>query len=158
MFSIKGIYKDDKFHLNEPLHFKENANVIITILDEQQADSDGLLEEAFADDESDDDFSAMRKHKRFMAKGNIALIDGDDETDFKLYDYSAGGLSFLSDDPIFERGQALTASIKDPVDRDMSILDFDFKVARCEPFEDKYKVGCMFTDGVDEELWHQLMS
>ncbi len=182
MFSIKGIFKNNKLHLVEPLNIRKKANVIITILDDEPY-SESVSEEVealtidetddFSDDleieevDSDDGFDSdefseeyyakIRKHKRYIANGNISLIDGDKEVVFPLFDYSAGGLSFISNRS-FDIGVSLTASIKDPIEQDMSVLDFEFEVARVVDYNGKYKVGCKFFDEVDEEIWHSLMS
>jgi len=184
MFSIKGVFKDNTIHLLEPLKIKKRTDIIITFMDEESGSTDDsyteesddlLLEDDFSEDisimdtsdeeedepdeeeYSEDYYSKIRKHKRYTAHGNIALIEDDVETVFSLFDYSAGGLSFVSD-KIFEVGVSLTASIKDPIDQDMSVLDFEFEVARVVDFNGKYKVGCKFFDEVDEEIWHSLMS
>ena len=110
------------------------------------------------DDElSEEYYSKIRKHKRYIANGNISLIEGETEIIYPLFDYSAGGLSFVSDSE-FDVGISLTASIKDPIEQDMSVLDFEFEVARVVDFNGKFKIGCKFFDEVDEEIWHSLMS
>ncbi len=110
------------------------------------------------DDElSEEYYSKIRKHKRYIANGNISLIEGEAEIIYPLFDYSAGGLSFVSDTE-FDVGISLTASIKDPIEQDMSVLDFEFEVARVVDFNGKFKIGCKFFDEVDEEIWHSLMS
>lgn len=182
MFSIKGIFKNNKLHLIEPLNIKKKTNVIITILDDDQVSESGVAEQdalaieqtsEYSDDlqideinqeqaSGDDEFSEeyyakIRKHKRYIANGNISLIDGDKEVVYPLFDYSAGGLSFISNRP-FDVGVSLTASIKDPIEQDTSVLDFEFEVARVVDYNGKYKVGCKFFDEVDEEIWHSLMS
>mgnify|MGYP003960210187 FL=1 len=111
----------------------------------------------YDDELSEDYYSKIRKHKRYLAKGNISLIEGDLENTYPLYDYSAGGLSFISD-KVFDVGKSLTASIKDPIEQDTSVLDFEFEVARVENYEGQFKIGCKFFDEVDEEIWHSLMS
>ncbi|MBU3913973.1 PilZ domain-containing protein [bacterium] len=183
MFSIKGIFKNNKIHLIEPLNIKKKTNIIITVLDDEQTiDMDLSLDESLdmeeIEDLSEDDldfdsakndssdeggefseeyYAKIRKHKRYIANGNISLIEGENEVIFPLFDYSAGGLSFISNRP-FEVGKSLTASIKDPIEQDMSVLDFEFEVARVVDFNGKFKVGCKFFDEVDEEIWHSLMS
>ena len=128
---------------------------------EDMADLDADdLEVMSADDDdelSEEYYSKIRKHKRYIANGNISLIDGDSEIIYPLFDYSAGGLSFVSNTE-FDVGVSLTASIKDPIEQDMSVLDFEFEVARVVDFNGKYKIGCKFFDEVDEEIWHSLMS
>lgn len=182
MFSIKGIFKNNKLHLIEPLNIKRKANVIITILDDEDLsdqgtshsgtvnieDAEGIAEDLpmydidtdqpLEDEEfSEEYYAKIRKHKRYIANGNISLVDGEKEVVYPLFDYSAGGLSFISNRP-FEVGVSLTASIKDPIEQDTSVLDFEFEVARVVDYNGKYKVGCKFFDEVDEEIWHSLMS
>jgi PilZ domain len=179
MFSIKGVFKNNKLHLIEPLNIKKKTNVIITILDDDDypeedlqdavsiedvdgSDDDLLIDEISDQSLGDEGFSEeyyakIRKHKRYIANGNIALVDGDKEVVYPLFDYSAGGLSFISNRP-FDVGVSLTASIKDPIEQDTSVLDFEFEVARVVDYNGKYKVGCKFFDEVDEEIWHSLMS
>lgn len=182
MFSIKGVFKNNKLHLIEPLNIKRKTNVIITVLEDDgyseqsvsqgtSADFDEIdeysddltLDEIDTDQPSDDEefseeyYAKIRKHKRYIANGNISLIDGDNEVVYPLFDYSAGGLSFISNRS-FEVGVSLTASIKDPIEQDTSVLDFEFEVARVVDYNGKYKVGCKFFDEVDEEIWHSLMS
>lgn len=116
------------------------------------------VDEDDEDDElSEEYYSKIRKHKRYIANGNISLIEGETEIIYPLFDYSAGGLSFVSNTE-FEVGISLTASIKDPIEQDMSVLDFEFEVARVVDFNGKFKIGCKFFDEVDEEIWHSLMS
>ena len=186
MFSIKGVFKDNKIVLSESLKIDKKTPVIITFLDPEKStarsripdfeedfaseknltDSDDftadtMLEGEDAEELTEQDYTRVRKHKRYPAKGNISLIglDGDEteEKSYALYDYSAGGLSFISDQPL-KVGRTLTASIKDPIEQDTSVLDFEFEVARVENRGDHYKIGCKFFDDVDEEIWHSLMS
>jgi len=181
MFSIKGIYKDNKIKLVEPLNISNKSNVIITFLEDDHIEPPDVTvgdfpeTEVLLDDEdfdlntddtdllsdddelSEEDYTKIRKHKRFKAKGNISLVDNEEEQIYPLFDYSAGGLSFISDRP-FEVGRSLTASIKDPIEQDTSVLDFEFEVARIENTGDNFKIGCKFYDEVDEEIWHSLMN
>jgi hypothetical protein len=122
-------------------------------------DADDLEVMSTEDDDelSEEYYSKIRKHKRYIANGNISLIEGETEIIYPLFDYSAGGLSFVSDSE-FDVGISLTASIKDPIEQDMSVLDFEFEVARVVDFNGKFKIGCKFFDEVDEEIWHSLMS
>ncbi|MCP4754623.1 MAG: PilZ domain-containing protein [Proteobacteria bacterium] len=138
---------------SEPMDLEESFDEIPDIEDEASMDDD----ESPVDEEfSEEYYSKIRKHKRYIANGNISLVEDDMETIFPLFDYSAGGLSFISDKE-FDVGIKLTASIKDPIEQDMSVLDFEFEVARIVDFNGKYKVGCKFFDEVDEEIWHSLM-
>ncbi|PCI22981.1 MAG: hypothetical protein COB67_13105 [SAR324 cluster bacterium] len=159
MFSIKGVYKGKKFHLEEPLNIEKRANVIITFLDVEAPIpvNQEISLDVSEEDHSEEYYEKLRKHKRYPAKGNISLIIEKREVIYPLRDYSAGGLSFLSDQT-FEVKCPLTASLKDPIEKDVSVLDFEFEVARVIAHGDKYIIGCKFFDDVDEELWHSLIS
>lgn len=158
MFSIKGTFIDGKIHLDEPLHFNGTADIVVTQLEAPVTDR---VVTATFDIENDpvlneDAYRDMRTQERHMAKGNISLVDNHVEFVFPLFDYSSGGLSFLSKTS-FETGRLLTAAIKDPVDPSQTLLDFEFEVMRELAFSSGYKVGCRFVEMVDEELWHSLM-
>ncbi|MCP4297955.1 MAG: PilZ domain-containing protein, partial [Proteobacteria bacterium] len=108
-------------------------------------------------DESEEYYAKLRKHKRYPAKGSISLVIDGEGLSFPLRDYSAGGLSFLSLQS-FKTGDKLTASLKDPIEKEVSVLDFEFEVARVIAFNEQLIVGCKFFDDVDEELWHSLIA
>ncbi len=180
MFSIKGIFKDNKIKLSEPLKIEKRTNVIITFLEDDTFTQDDLstgdlpeskvllnekdhgLEESnngFPSEEElpGEDCARIRKHKRYRAKGNISFVDRDEELIYPLFDYSAGGLNFISD-RLFEVGRSITASIKDPNERGAPGLDFEFEVARVENNGENFKIACKFFDEVNEKVWHSLMS
>lgn len=159
MFTIRATYQDGKLLLHEPLHFDKKAKVLITVLN-KEATKKVVVPAVDYDHDPDlaeDAFKGLRAHERYRAKGSIALVEGHEEYLFPLYDYSAGGLSFLSSYP-FEPGRLITASVRDDYDKDVSILDFEFEVVRSSAVKSGYKVGCRFTDDVDEELWHSLIN
>lgn len=180
MFSIKGTFSNNKIKLSEPLKIEKRTNVIIVFLDEDSHTGNGAPigdypeAEVLLDDKdyeledsendllgekefSEEDYTKIRKHRRYDAKGSICLNGGDGESEFPLLDYSAGGLSFVANQP-FKVGQSLTASVKDPIESNSSVLDFEFEIARIENNGKSFKIGCKFFDPVDEEIWHSLMS
>ncbi len=158
MFSIKGTYIEGKIHLHEPLRLQGRYPIMITAVEPTYLqkvmvegfdfEDEALAEEAFA---------GHRNDQRYRARGKIALVEGYKEHLYSLYDYSAGGLSFLSKEEI-EPGCLLTASIKDEHQAGGSVLDFEFEVMRAIPCKGGFKIGCRFTERADEELWHSLMS
>jgi hypothetical protein len=154
MFSIKGKFKDNKLFLGEPLNIQAESDVILTFLDADDNAQPSFLQ---VEEENEQYYEKLRKHKRYPAQGSISLTVDDEEVVYKLRDYSAGGLSFTAD-RIFLPGTIVTASIKDPIEKEVSILDFEFEVARVVKLDDQYIVGCKFFDDVDEELWHSLVS
>ncbi|MDX2471353.1 MAG: PilZ domain-containing protein [SAR324 cluster bacterium] len=162
MFSLKGTYIDGKIHLDEPLHFTGKADIMVTQMDlpEQVQDSSSSADFDF-DIENDpvlneDAYRDQRNQERYKAKGFIGIACESGECAYPLFDYSSGGLSFLSKDS-FDKGTLLTAAIKDPMDPSSTLLDFEFEVMRELPFTRGFKVGCRFVEMMDEELWHSLM-
>ncbi|OGG99786.1 MAG: hypothetical protein A2600_02470 [Candidatus Lambdaproteobacteria bacterium RIFOXYD1_FULL_56_27] len=155
MFSIKATYEGGRFQLQEPLHYQGVAKVIVTLLEPKGEEEIEVLPEN-ADRLSAEELRALRKHERFQAHGSIAIQMGEAELFQRLFDYSSGGLSFLSNRP-FPKGRVLTASLKDPLNARHTILEFEFEVARSVAHGQGFKIGCKFTDQVDEALWHSLM-
>ena len=152
---------DDGLILEDDDEF-ENDDIMDLDADDDDELEGGLdltasVEDDFDDEFSEKDYSKIRKHKRYKAKGQISLLEDDEELVYPLFDYSAGGLSFISERS-FNVKKSLTASIKDPIDQDSSVLDFEFEVVRVVKKDDKFKIGCKFFDEVDEEIWHSLMS
>ncbi|PCI27106.1 MAG: hypothetical protein COB67_09310 [SAR324 cluster bacterium] len=163
MFSIKGIYDKGAIQLMEPLELEENAEVIITFLDEDfplsaQEPLDLAAPEVEIEDNSEEYYERFRKHKRYKANGIINLLEGEREVSYPLNDYSAGGLSFISDQ-VFDSDQQITASLKYIASGEVLEMRFDIEVKRTiqTDEEGKFKIGCQFLDLVDEELWHMIM-
>jgi predicted DNA-binding antitoxin AbrB/MazE fold protein len=168
MLSIKATYENGKIKLLEPVEVKEDANVIITFLDEdfqfssdEDFDSgevsslDGDADDA--EDKPEEFYESLRAHKRFPAKGDITLVETGEEITFPLNDYSAGGLSFIAD-RVYEIAQDITAHIKYKIDEEYMLMDFEMVVRGVfSGGEGRYKIGCQFLDQVDEELWHTIM-
>lgn len=158
MFSIKGIYSQGRIHLQEPLYYQEDCKILVTrIKAKPQAKADAEdFDLAELENLEEGQFSGQRQHQRKRAKGKISLTEHNMEYIFPLYDYSSGGLSFLSGDS-FEKGRKIIAAIKDPLNPAQTLLDFHLEVMRSLAFTGGYKVGCRFAAGMDEELWHSLM-
>jgi len=163
MYTVKGVYEDGKIKLSEPIDVEKDTNVIITFLDEDFAEKELSLDDEIEmlDDESedlaDDGYEGMREHKRFPAKGDIVLNIDDEEVIFPLNDYSAGGLSFISD-RAFDISSDITATLKYSIGDEELLMDFEMTVRGVfEDGSDGYKIGCQFLDLVDEQLWHTIM-
>ncbi len=167
MLSIKATYENGKIKLLEPVDVKEDANVIITFLDEDfqfSSDDDfvggkvSTLDSIDEDEEKPEEFyESLREHERFPAKGDITLVETGEEITFPLNDYSAGGLSFIAD-RVYEIAQDITAHIKYKIDEEYMLMDFEMVVRGVfSDGEGQYKIGCQFLDQVDEELWHTIM-
>jgi len=152
MFSIRAHFKNGQFHLKEPFFFEGTTEVIVTFVNNPLV----AAREQPAQELTEAQATALRKYKRFVANGKIILTRDNVEETMQLIDYSGGGLSFASLAP-FEKGLLLKAALKDPLDLQHSVLEFEFEVARSISKEHHYQVGCKFTDNIDEELWHSLM-
>lgn len=148
MLSIKATYEKGKIKLLESADIKDNTELLITFLDDDYSFEEEL--------DSEDYFKRIRKHERFKAKGNIIIVDENLESTYKLEDYSAGGLSFISE-IAFEVNEEITAAIKYKAADETLVMDFEIIVGRCVPDGFNYKIGCQFKDSVEEELWHTIM-
>lgn len=160
MISIRGNYEDGTIKLLDPIELKDETNVVITFLDDDFPLPEGAESSQPVPDKEDkpeDYYESMRKHKRYKARGNITILLGDDEATFPLIDYSAGGLSFLSD-RIFHIGETITAALKYDASGEVLVMNFEIIVRGVfEQESQRYKIGCQFGDDVDEELWHTIM-
>ncbi|MDH5559570.1 MAG: PilZ domain-containing protein [Deltaproteobacteria bacterium] len=165
MFSIKGIYENGKIRLSEPLDLKENSDVIITFLDDEQpfidtssqAGGDSTPDFVETEDKNEQYYERLREHKRFKAKGEIHITEDEGgQVSYPLNDYSAGGLSFISD-KIFDVSQIITATLKYRASGELLVMDFDIEIKRVITTDTDYKIGCQFVDAVDEDLWHMVM-
>ncbi len=148
MLSIKAIYENGKIKLLESADIKDNTEVLVTFLDD-----DYPFEGA---EKGENYYKKIRKHKRFKAKGNIVIVDENLESSYELNDYSAGGLSFISE-IAFEVNQEITAAIKYKAADETLVMEFEIIVRRCIPDGFNYKIGCQFKDSIEEELWHTIM-
>ncbi len=164
MISLYGIYEDGKIVLSYPAEgqLPEETEVLITFFDDkipekgETAISDGLI------DKNEEYYQSIREFQRVKAYGNISIIDSEDRYTFTLNDYSQGGLSFSSKHG-FQSGQIISCGISDPSDDDMILMELEMEVRSVNDTredgetESSYKVGCMFLDPVDEDLWHGLL-
>ncbi|MBT4288912.1 MAG: PilZ domain-containing protein [Deltaproteobacteria bacterium] len=150
MLSIKATYEKGKIKLLESAKIKNNTELLITFLDDDYPFEETELEN------TEDYYKRIRKHERFKAKGNIIIVDDKLESTYKLQDYSAGGLSFISE-IAFEVNQEITAAIKYQAADETLVMDFEIIARRCVPDGFNYKIGCQFKDSVEEELWHTIM-
>ncbi|MDT8446791.1 MAG: PilZ domain-containing protein [bacterium] len=156
MFSVKATFHNGQFQLEDPLFFKGKAKVIVTLLEGDSLDASQSIEVDDEDNLSEEELRALRRFERHRARGTITINEEGTEEAFKLFDYSKGGLSFISKRP-FEKGRLLTAHLKDALDSSSSVLEFEFEVARSVEHGQEFKIGCKFTDDIDEGLWHDLM-
>lgn len=167
MISLHGVYENGKiklsYEIEEPL--PQNSEVVLTFL----TDTDGskvivaARDDAF-EERSEEYYESIREFERVKAYGNINIIDGSTKFTFPLNDYSKGGLGFFSDKP-FEVGKLISAGIADPSNPDLILMELEMEVRGVYRVlemadtndGDRYKVGCMFIDPVDEDLWHGLL-
>ena len=168
MLSVKAVYQDGKIKLMEPLRVKGTSEVVVTFLDddnfsikpeevigENHLDTVPTLSEK--EEQSEEYYKKLRQYKRFKAHGSLIVEDGGIENTYNLYDYSAGGLSFICDKP-FAVDEEITAKIKYTASDEVLELHFDITPKRVIIDGSDFRIGCQFTDQVDEELWHMVMS
>jgi len=123
--------------------------------------SDMLTEEiSLSEDEdtgaSEDIYESMREFERVPATGNITIIDANSTNTFPLFDYSQGGLCFVANKN-FEVGIHISAGITDPSNTEMVLMELEMEVRGVFKSDTGMKIGCMFENPVDEDLWHGLL-
>ncbi len=165
MQSIHGIYENGKITLRNPLpdNIPESVQVLVTfVVDEELVDADGADIDIPGESNSSagkplPGFHSMREFERVKAHGNITVIDQDKQYTFPLNDYSQGGLSFLSREQ-FTVGQMISAGITDPSNPQLVLMELQMEIRGIiKTDDDQLRIGCMFLDPVDEDLWHGLL-
>ncbi len=165
MHSLHGIYENGKITLRNPLpeNIPDSAQVLVTfVVDEELTGADSVdlaIPEGNRSlaDKQGAGFQSMREFERVKAHGNITVIDQDKQYTFPLNDYSQGGLSFLSQEQ-FTVGQMISAGITDPSNPDLVLMELQMEIRGVIKTEDdQLRIGCMFLDPVDEDLWHGLL-
>ncbi len=165
MQSLYGIYEDGKITLSEklPRNIPESSNVLITFISDAETDTVGPIEledapvEAVEEEKSEEYYKSIREFERVEAEGKITIIDEEEQSTLPLNDYSQGGLSFISEKP-FNVGHEISAGITDPGNTDLVLMELKMEIRGVfKTDDDLYKVGCMFLDPVDEDLWHGLL-
>jgi len=129
--------------------------------DFDDSSSDMLTEEITLSDEEDsgsseDVYESMREFERVPATGKITIIDASSTNTYSLFDYSQGGLCFVADKN-FEVGIHINAGITDPSNTDMVLMELEMEVRGVFKSDNRMKIGCMFENPVDEDLWHGLL-
>lgn len=164
MISLYGIYEDGKIVLSYPAEkqLPEETEVLITFFDDTISESGDAVVSGGAIEKNEEYYQSIREFQRVKAYGNISIIDGGERHTFPLNDYSQGGLSFTSKYEM-ETGQIISCGISDPSDADIILMELEMEVRRVNDLredgdtESRFKVGCMFLDPVDEDLWHGLL-
>lgn len=160
MLSIKGVYQNGKITLKTSgLEIPDASQVLLTFMTDEKPIIAKIQAQNFKTDEHGEDYyQGIRAHERVKAHGKITIIKALDQMTFQLFDYSQGGLSFISDQP-FEIGKNISAAISDPSDPELVLMELDMEVRGIflTDKEKEYKVGCMFVNSMDEELWHGVL-
>ena len=169
MISIKGIFENGeiKAEVEPGTEIPDNAKILITFLsNDEQEDASPLesvesIEEPVSEIEieepkSEDYYKSLREFQRVAATGNITIIDGESHDTYRLFDYSQGGLCFISNRQ-FGVGTHISAGITDPSMPDMVLMELEMEVRGMFKSDNSFKIGCMFLDKVDEDLWHGLL-
>ncbi len=165
MQSVYGVYENGRITLQErlPGGIPESSNVLITFVseeydiqdfqDEMMSNPDAEVEE----EENEEYYRSIREFERVEAEGKITIIDGSEQITLPLNDYSQGGLSFISQKAI-NVGHVISAGITDPSNTELVLMELKMEIRGVFMTDDEqYKIGCMFLDSVDEDLWHGLL-
>jgi len=173
MLSLQGVYKDGKIVLLHkiPHQLPEESEVLLTFIVDSEfstaavAENEDSLESSELKEADEDYYKSIREFERVKASGNITIINPEGRFKFPLNDYSQGGLSFITDQP-FKVGQNISSGIADPSNPNMVLMELEMEVRGVhelerseftENDENRYRIGCMFVDSVDEDLWHGLL-
>lgn len=169
MLTVHGTYKNGKITIKRPISgsLPESSEVIITFTDSgvDQIGCDQIAEEPSRQEirptespetEAGGVYEPLREYRRVSSKGDITVIDGNDRFTCQLFDYSQGGLCFLATKS-FTVGKSISSGIIDPANSKMVLMELEMEVRGISKYDGKYKVGCMFLDPVDEDLWHGLL-
>lgn len=165
MHSLHGIYDNGKITLLQrlPKNIPDSANVLVTFV----MDEEGVTSEAKRtvkpsgqkpmEDKGEAYYRSIREFERVKAHGSITVIDQDKQHAYHLNDYSQGGLSFIAEKQ-FSIGHLISAGITDPANPELVLMELQMEVRGIIKTNDNnYKIGCMFLDPVDEDLWHGLL-
>jgi hypothetical protein len=161
MISLHGVYEDGRITILDrcPENIPTSTSVLLTFVSTQESlpEARGAKEESGSVEMNEEYYRSIREFERVDAHGNITIIDGDERFTYPLNDYSQGGLCFLSDRK-FEIGGVISSGITDPTNPELVLMELKMEVRGIfQTGDDTYKVGCMFLDSVDEDLWHGLL-
>ncbi|MDH5561581.1 MAG: PilZ domain-containing protein [Deltaproteobacteria bacterium] len=153
MKTIKGTYKNGKIVFFEPVFLPKSSKVIVTANRMRKDCKSKGLQSLEAKDVN---YNQIRKNERIRAHGKITILHKDEKNSFHIYDYSKGGLCFLSHKD-FAVDDLIHAGIMDPHNEGSSLMELKLSVRGVFENEGKRQVGCRFEDPLDEDLWHGLM-
>jgi hypothetical protein len=165
MHSLHGIYENGKITLLHrlPKNIPESANVLVTFVVDEEIDGTEAIEEVkkpknrSKEEKGEAYYQSIREFERVKAHGSITVIDQDQQYTYPLNDYSQGGLSFTAKIQL-NIGHLISAGITDPSNPELVLMELQMEVRGIiKTDENRYKIGCMFLDPVDEDLWHGLL-
>ena len=97
-----------------------------------------------------------RKYEGLWVNNDCLIEKVKSTLTYPLNDYFDGDLSFISDET-FNFGKSLIISVKNPVEKEPSYLDFEFRVFRVGIIGQKFIIGCQIFDQFDKALWKTLI-
>lgn len=167
MLSLHGVYKNGRIVLSHqsPSELPEESEVLLTFIDDEEVTGTKTVEDSDTKEGTEEYYKSIREFERVKASGNITIINPQGRFKFPLNDYSQGGLSFITDQP-FQVGQVISSGIADPSNPNMVLMELEMEVRGVyelerseftQTNENRYRIGCMFIDSVDEDLWHGLL-
>ncbi|MDX2470013.1 MAG: PilZ domain-containing protein [SAR324 cluster bacterium] len=146
MLTVKGKFEKGEIIISgKSPNIAEGTEVLVTLISEDE-------ESEIAQENS---ATVLRTFERVKADGMISIIGLAGRKNYKLFDYSKGGLSFIAGPEFTEIGD-VQAGITDPFQPDNILLELKLVIRGVNPVGDQVKVGCQFSDSFDEELWHGL--
>lgn len=155
---LEDSYLEEQIETNE----YEMDGSLIDESPTEEGNSDILTEEIYMSEDkaepAEDYYESLREFERVPATGKITIIDTEETNSYPLFDYSQGGLCFVADKN-FEVGTHISAGITDPSNTDMVLMELDMEIRGVFKSDQgmKMKIGCMFENPVDEDLWHGLL-
>ncbi|OGG93229.1 MAG: hypothetical protein A2508_01500 [Candidatus Lambdaproteobacteria bacterium RIFOXYD12_FULL_49_8] len=155
MLSVKGYFRQGQIVLDgEVRDLPNKAQVLISF--PNQVGNLVLFNTKF------DEISARRGRRqsiRHATKGNITLVEKNPSREqiiqAELIDASYGGISFTSSH-LFVENTVLQVGFADPTKPANILIEFDLEIRAVSCCNQGYKVGCMFYNSLDEQLFHRL--
>ncbi len=146
MLTVKGKFEKGEIIISgKNPNIEEGTEVLVTLLTEEEE----------AETAQSNATTISRNFERVKADGMISIITASGRKNYKLFDYSKGGLSFIAGEDFEEVGD-VQAGITDPFQPDTILLELKLEIRGVHSVGDQIKVGCQFSDSFDEELWHGL--
>lgn len=149
-----SLYPEDKVFKNE-MQSTTHFEFLFKSMSERTSRDQDFLNEQFAKvplDEEDKLFAELRESPRAKPKIDktvkVASIESDQVFEFKLYDLSTGGISFITMfKSVFVRGNKIKIMGFDEFDLDDPLIAEVMSERPVDETMIEYKIGCKFDEG-----------